>query len=252
VIIDVEEERLLIVSDLHLGSPASTAERRLVGFLDHAVDVGASVCINGDGFDLLQSSFSRLARSSLPVLSKLRNVQAAGGNVYYVVGNHDIVLEHFLHNVLVLQMAPFLNVRSGGRRIRIEHGHVYDPFYSRFPRLYGAAGRTLGLVMFLHQDLYRLWSWPAMLVDRWRRSRAGGVAVELSPHHAAAEMLLQRGFDAVVFGHTHHAEDVELPSGRYLNTGTWMKGGQYVDIDGGDVRLLSWHGRLAATASVRG
>jgi UDP-2,3-diacylglucosamine pyrophosphatase LpxH len=239
VILDAEEERLLVVSDLHLGSPASTAERRLVGFLEHAAEVGASVCINGDGFDLLQSSFSRLVRASLPVLSKLRRVQECGRNVYYVVGNHDLVLEHFLQHVVVFQMAPFLNVRSGGRRIRVEHGHIYDPFYSRFPRVYGVAGRAFGMTMLVHKDFYKVWSSMADAVDRSRRRRAGDV-LELSPQHRAAEMLLERGFDAVVFGHTHHQEVVELPSGTYINAGTWMHGGSYVDIKGGDVTLRTW------------
>ena len=239
MIIDAQEERLLVVSDLHLGSPASSAERRLVGFLDHAAEIGASVCVNGDGFDLLQSSFSRLVRASLPVLSKLRKVQAEGGNVYYVVGNHDIVLEHFLQHVLVFQMAPFLNLRSGGRRIRIEHGHIYDPFYSRFPRVYATAGRTFGMTMLLHKDFYKVWSTMADGVDRYRRRRAGDV-LDLSPHHRAAEMILDRGFDAVVFGHTHYPELVELPSGTYANCGTWMHDGSYVEIDAGHVALREW------------
>jgi UDP-2,3-diacylglucosamine pyrophosphatase LpxH len=241
VIIDATEERLLVVSDLHLGNPASTAERRLVGFLDHAASIGASVCINGDGFDLLLSSFSRLVRASLPVLSKLRKVQAEGGNVYYVVGNHDIVLEHFLQHVLVFRMAPFLNVKSGDRRIRVEHGHLYDPFYSRFPRTYAVAGRAFGSTMFLHKDFYKVMSTGAEVVDRYRRRRAVDV-VELSPQHGAAEMILDRGFDAVVFGHTHHPERVELPSGTYVNSGTWMTKGSYVDIDRGEVTLRTWEG----------
>ena len=246
MIIEASEERLLVVSDLHLGSPASTAERRLVGFLDHAAELGASVCINGDGFDLLQSSFSRLVRASLPILSKLRKVQDAGGRVYYVVGNHDLVLEHFLQHVLVFQMAPFLNVRSGGRRIRVEHGHIYDPFYSRFPRVYGVAGRAFGMTLLLHKDFYKVWSTMADAVDRSRRRRAGD-ALELSPHHRAAERILDRGFDAVVFGHTHHAEAVDLPSGTYVNSGTWMHGGTYVDIEHGEVTLRTWdHERVLA------
>ena len=47
MIIDVTEERLLVVSDLHLGNPASTATTRLLGFLDYAADIHASVCIEG-------------------------------------------------------------------------------------------------------------------------------------------------------------------------------------------------------------
>ena len=77
MILDVHEDRLLIVSDLHLGNPASTATTRLVGFLDHAAAIGASVCIDGDGFDMLQTSFPRLVNASVPVLAKLARVRAA-------------------------------------------------------------------------------------------------------------------------------------------------------------------------------
>jgi UDP-2,3-diacylglucosamine pyrophosphatase LpxH len=93
--------------------------------------------------------------------------------------------------------------------------------------------------MLLHKDFYKVWSTMADAVDRHRRRRAGDV-LDLSPHHRAAEMLLDRGFDAVVFGHTHYPELVDLPSGTYANCGTWMDEGSYVEIDAGHVALRAW------------
>ena len=61
MIIDAEEERLFVISDLHLGNPSSTARSRLVEFLDYVWITGTSICINGDGFEMLQTSFTRLA-----------------------------------------------------------------------------------------------------------------------------------------------------------------------------------------------
>ncbi|MEQ9501230.1 MAG: metallophosphoesterase [Deltaproteobacteria bacterium] len=41
-------------------------------------------------------------------------------------------------------------------------------------------------------------------------------------YRKAANALAARGFDFVVFGHTHHAKDYALDGGaRYLNSGTW-------------------------------
>ncbi|MGB8995886.1 MAG: metallophosphoesterase, partial [Pseudonocardiaceae bacterium] len=117
--IEAAEEHLVVVSDLHLGNPASSARSRLPAFLDHIRNTGASVCINGDGFDMLQTSFNRLAADAIPVLNRLKALQAAGRNIYYVVGNHDIVLEHFLEEWSLCRLSPFLNLRSGDRRIRI-------------------------------------------------------------------------------------------------------------------------------------
>jgi UDP-2,3-diacylglucosamine pyrophosphatase LpxH len=238
--LDIDEDRLLVISDLHLGNPVSTAPVRLLSFLDYAADIGASLCIDGDGFDMLQTSFSRLVSASLPVMSRLRRIQAAGGAVYYVVGNHDIVLEHFLDNVLSLQLSPFLNLRSGEARIRIEHGHLYDPFFSGHPELYTFATRLAGAALFLHKDTYKLWTSLATKLDRHRRKRAGDELTKVSYCHDAAEMLLQRGFDAVIFGHTHNAEVAQLASGTYINSGNWLSGRTFVDIDRGQLTLRTW------------
>jgi UDP-2,3-diacylglucosamine pyrophosphatase LpxH len=240
VIIDVEEERLFVISDLHLGNPASTAAHRVLPFLDHVADEGASLCIDGDGFDMLQTSFKRLVNSGVPVLAKLRRITANGGRVYYVVGNHDLVLEHFLDSVLTLDMSPFLNVSSGGARIRIEHGHLYDPFFARYPDLYELATHLAGLLLFVKADVYRIWTWFADRADQRRRARAGEDITAASYCHGAAEMLLGRGFDTVVFGHTHNAEHVQMPSGTYVNCGNWLRGHTYVEIDHGDVALKVW------------
>ena len=241
LILDIAEDRLFVVSDLHLGNPVSTASTRLLPFLDHVADEGASLCIDGDGFDMLQTSFTRIVRSGVPVLAKLRRIAARGGRVYDVVGNHDLVLEHFLDNVLTLEMAPFLNLRSGEARIRIEHGHLYDPFFAKYPDLYQLATRFAGLSRcLLRTDIYKVWTWMANTVDQRRRVR-GGEAIDAASYcHGAAEMLLERGFDAVIFGHTHNAEHVEMPSGTYVNCGNWLRGHTYVEIDRGDVALRTW------------
>jgi UDP-2,3-diacylglucosamine pyrophosphatase LpxH len=240
VILDVEVDRLFVISDLHLGNPASMAAKRVLPFLDHVADEGASVCINGDGFDMLQTSFKRIASSAVPVLSRLRQISEKGGHVYYVVGNHDLVLEHFLDSILTFELSPFLNVVSGDVRIRIEHGHLYDPFFARYPDLYEIATHLAGLALFLHADVYRLWTWVADRADQRRRARAGDDLAATSYCHGAAEMLLGRGFDAVLFGHTHNAEHVQMPSGAYVNCGNWLRGHSYVEIDHGKIDLKSW------------
>ena len=62
VIIDACEDRLYVISDLHLGNPSSTARGRLVEFLDYARITRTSVCINGDGFEMLQTSLATRLR----------------------------------------------------------------------------------------------------------------------------------------------------------------------------------------------
>lgn len=238
MIIETREERLLIVSDLHVGNPYSVASRNLGAFFEFAERGGYNLCINGDGFEILQARFASLAADSVGVLRALQRLIGAGRSVFYVVGNHDIALENFISTWSGIQITPFLNVTSGAARIRIEHGHLYDPSFVKSPQMYEWLTQAAGPLLHFYPDVYRLWTSYEKLKHRLAlRSGKGGDSV----YHEAAQMLASRGFDVVVFGHTHQPEDVTLDNGsRYLNSGNWMRGGTFVEIDRGEVALRTW------------
>jgi UDP-2,3-diacylglucosamine pyrophosphatase LpxH len=240
VIIDTLQERLLVVSDLHVGNPYSAATRNLGQFFEFAESGRYNVCINGDGFEILQARFASLAAESATVLRGIRRLIDSGLTVLYVVGNHDIALENFLTAWSGIEITPFLNVTSGQRRIRIEHGHLYDPSFVKSPRMYEWLTRAAGPFLHFYPDVYRLWTRYEVVRHRAKLLLAGDKGSR-SVYHEAAQMLLARGFDAVVFGHTHQAEDVTFGSqGRYLNCGNWVRGGSFVEIDHGQVNLRRW------------
>ncbi len=240
--LEVTEQRLVVISDLHLGSPASSATWRVIDFLEQARSERWNVCINGDGFDLLQSRLASFLSEALPVVRRLGRLREEGLRVYYTLGNHDIALEHLLED-LPVEVSPFLNVVSGDTRIRIEHGHLNEPAYARFPGLYEFGGRLGRLFLFARTDTYELWARTQLAVDRRRRNGRKG---EPYPHYAAAEALFERGFDAAIFGHTHLPEIRRLDGGLFVNGGSWMKGGEYVRIADGAVTLHTWTGRESA------
>lgn len=239
MIIDVAEERLIVISDLHLGNPASRAGELLPEFLDYVRRERLTLCINGDGFEMLQTRFARLVREALPLMTQISRLRREGLRVYYVTGNHDIFVEHFLDEWLATRICPFLNVTSGGNRIRIEHGHLYDPIFARSPDLYESLTRMARVALFIRPDVYQLWDAAAQRLDR-RLRRSAQEGEEEITYHRAADEVLRRGFDVVVYGHTHRAEMVELAHGQYINSGSWVRGSNYVEIDHGSVRLKQW------------
>ncbi len=243
MITEIEAERLLVISDLHLGNPFCRAKRDVVEFLDYAARSGASVCINGDGLDIMQTSFPRIARDAPEVFARFKKVVAGGGHIYYVIGNHDLVLEHFFENWGLFQVVPFLNVNSGKRRIRIEHGHLYDPFYAASPHAFALATAAAGLVLDIYPGAYRLWIAIEKLRGRARSRRSIREGIEGEHQHVieAVEELIGRGFDTVILGHTHHIGEVDLGRGRsYINTGSWMLEPAYAEITAGQVALKPW------------
>ncbi len=249
MIIECTDSRLLIISDLHIGNPFSHANTQISAFLKYAKRERFNLCINGDGFEILQASFANLAGDSIEILNQIRGLLEDGLSVYYVVGNHDIVLEHFLESWAAIQICPFLNLTSGDQRVRIEHGHLYDPMFVKNPDLYEFLTKAAGPLLHIYPDVYYLWSYYQRLKDKYRKTPEGE---EESVYHEAAEMLLRRGFDCVVFGHTHKPERVELSNGLYVNSGNWMRGNSYVEIIDGRIELKTWDPRTHEGLSARG
>lgn len=239
--VDVCTERMVVISDLHLGNPFSSARRRTVDFIGWASRNGYDICLNGDGFDVAQISLARLLRDIPEVLHALREAQKKGCRVFYVVGNHDIIFEHFLSDWGFMSLAPFLNVHCGNGRFRVEHGHLYDPFFVAFPRIYDFCTWLGGLALKIHPSLYKLWIRFERLRGRRTSKEVSGIVGEPPAFRAAASRLEERGFDGIVFGHTHHAGTAALPlGGRYLNPGSWMLGSKYVLIENGTAELKEY------------
>lgn len=191
----------------------------------------------------MHSSLASMTRESFDFFRHLRRTLATSLRIYYVVGNHDIVLERFVNNWGVVNLVPFLNVRSGDRRIHIQHGHLYDPAFMRSPGLYNWATRASGTLLRVNPGLfgvYELW-----LRKVKKRTPAGGRTLAESgddlPFVRAARAIARRGFDAVIFGHTHVPGVLELaPDATYYNTGSWFGEPRYVRIDRGALALERW------------
>jgi len=233
VITRIRSKRMVVISDLHIGNPFSGVRRKTVDFIHWASSSGYDICLNGDGFDVAQVSLSRLTQDLPEVLQALKNAAARGRSVYYVVGNHDILFEHFLNDWGGVQLAPFLNVDCGAARFRVEHGHLYDPFFIAYPRLYDFSTWLAGFALKVHPSLYRSWIAFEKFMGRKR-----GIAGERASFLCAAAKLEERGFDGVVFGHTHHRGVARLPlGGAYLNPGSWMLSSTYVTIENGVAEL---------------
>ena len=230
----------MVISDLHLGNPFSNAKKKVLPFLKWAAREKYDICINGDGLEIAQASFSKVAFEVPEFFRILGDFKRAGSEVYYVTGNHDIALEHFLEDWGMMKVSPFLNVTSGSTRIRIEHGHIYDPFFVKYPRLYESLTHLGGYLLKVHPELYRAWISFERFTSRMR-ARKTGILGEKPEFREAALELSRRGFDAIVLGHTHHPGESTLETGsRYLNPGSWMLTPHYVSIHSGEISLKEW------------
>jgi UDP-2,3-diacylglucosamine pyrophosphatase LpxH len=252
----VREERLLVVSDVHMGNRLHRTRRAFTEFVQFALDHRYSICINGDGIDIAQLSLSHLVSDLTPSLGLFLKFSENDLRIYYTVGNHDIALEHFLTDIGRMAVVPFLSVSSGDKRIRIEHGHMYDDMFLRFPRIYDfftVVGRLA--ISMSPRVYYALHKFNDAFVEfsEWGLSGFGLFKKEAPPpdenyikgerqcFRDGAEATGSRGFDAVVFGHTHFEGTATLSDGiKYYNTGGWFGDPYCVAIDHGRI----WYGSV--------
>ena len=69
----------------------------------------------------------------------------------------------------------------------------------------------------------------------------GSQSNEFKSYSLAIEGLLSRGFDHVVFGHTHRKMKEEIFKGKfYFNPGSWLTHNYYVEVNYGKVSLKRW------------
>jgi UDP-2,3-diacylglucosamine pyrophosphatase LpxH len=252
MITSVREERLIVTSDTHIGSFFCDARRGLIRLIEHARDEGYNICINGDGIDVLHTSLERMTVEGSALLREFRRLSSEI-TIYYTIGNHDIILEHYVGEWGGFQLVPFLNVTSGGKRIRIEHGHLYDPFLMKYPELQPALTKFIGWCCRFYPPWYNLeerikhvrYGKLPRLFGRRSVTRSGVHRVDENPSFLeAAEELSQRGFDVVIFGHTHHPGVLPLNgnAASYVNTGAWARHPHYAVITEGEIELRPWTG----------
>jgi len=150
-----DTQRIVIISDLHLGVDDSFSETvknkaLLVDFLERLVVSNIDeLVIVGDLLDEwfvplsyppitdLEAFFTKVADNNASIMAAFEKVIQSGVKVFYVPGNHDLLLEAETLSKLIPGIIQARDVdglgkyRTGERyEIVIEHGHRYDSFCS--------------------------------------------------------------------------------------------------------------------------
>jgi UDP-2,3-diacylglucosamine pyrophosphatase LpxH len=245
--IQFREDHLAVISDLHLGNPAFLKRDYLSSFIKHLTDNNTSLCINGDGVDLLQSSTQKLLKDLQSAIKSVKDFVSRGSKkIYYVIGNHDIHLEEYLKKLDIFSVLPYLEVDSGDQKIHIEHGHIYDTRYRHFPKLYPHIARALGKLLKLSPKFFHLYFKIEWFLHELIDKKVNGyksILLDSPGNLTAARKLFSKGFDIVILGHTHRHGLHIMEGGKILaNAGAWTSDqSHYLEIQKGAISLKEWY-----------
>ncbi|MCB1060276.1 MAG: UDP-2,3-diacylglucosamine diphosphatase [Calditrichaeota bacterium] len=199
-----ENGSVLVISDLHLGSPNCNAEGIIETLENSEFD---TLVINGDTYD--NPNLHRLRRPHREVLTLIWDLYKRRKEVIWIKGNHDSeILPLFNENLLEL------HIETPHGKIGILHGHQFDNFIRKYPitteiasRAYYYIQRCVRSNRFSEYVKYTSKSW--LNVIKRVRSRA-------------LEYAEKQDFRFVVCGHVHHQEVCTENGRTYINTGSFM------------------------------
>lgn len=267
-----------VISDLHLGdgTPSDTflaKDRQLLALIDQINAEDATLVVAGDAIDFAQGwTFARILRAHGPVLRALSEM-ADRGRMIYIYGNHDHDLQLFQY---VLRFPVVAGVELGDRAL-IQHGYEYDWLIG--PDLKQSEINTL--VHHMVERLLGAWIRPPIehhynLVNRfafwlihkavwgtraistarrllgdtqaglraeaelqyWLRSQLGDPG---DMFRSVSRALAGGSHEVLISGHSHMPGVVELPGGRYVNTGSWtFNSSTTLRWDAGELSLTEW------------
>jgi UDP-2,3-diacylglucosamine pyrophosphatase LpxH len=207
---------MLIISDLHLGSPNCNAEGILETLRNTRFE---TLVINGDAYD--NPNLHRLRRPHREVLSYIWNLHNRRKEVVWIRGNHD-------GDILPLFNEGLTEIVVGTPhgKLAVLHGHQFDHFIRKYPITTEIASRTYYYVQrfvkshrFSEYVKYTSKSW----LDVIRRVRV-----------RAIDYAQRNDYRFVACGHVHHREVFTEDDITYINSGSFMdraQGGVLINWD---------------------
>jgi len=220
---------VVVISDVHLGTYGCHA-KELLKYLKSIKP--KTLILNGDIIDIWQFSKSYWPESHMKVIRKLMKFVSEGVQVHYLTGNHDEMLRKFdgmemgtfhLQNKLIMEL--------DGKKAWFFHGDVFDVTmqHSKWLAKMGAVGYdTLILINSFVNWVLTAFGREKMSFSKKIKARfKDAVKFINSFEQTAAELAIEKGYQYVVCGHIHQAEqrEISMENGRvtYLNSGDWVE-----------------------------
>jgi UDP-2,3-diacylglucosamine pyrophosphatase LpxH len=265
-------DAIFILSDLHFNANSPDRQRNILRFLRDVVRRRArQLVLNGDIIDYVRGDQPPQSGTFRELQRALDQLLAEGIPVTYIVGNHDLPLitllrpsdalgpEDLYADRSSLEIVPGLTLayrvctlEYQGRRVHIEHGHVYDPGWLMTPEQQQSLYRA-------HSPVAEGEDWMGRLLrlfeeagqfgedDQGRLVRTGSSLPPIDMARYAVHMLeRQKPADWYILGHFHAPTLETLEEGRkYANSGDSLGNGGYAVLTEGQLRLGDWREVLA-------
>ena len=241
-------KKIYFLSDFHLGAPDFTSslerEKKIVRFLDIAMQDAAAIFIVGDLFDFWYEYRTVVPKGYVRILGKMASITDSGISMYFFVGNHDMWMKGYFEKELNIPVYFEPKIfEFNNKKFYIGHGDGLGPgdhgykFIKKIFRnpicqwLFGILPPAIGVGI-------------ANYMSRSSRAATGQTDARFLGEENewlitySREVLQQQPFDYFIFGHRHLPINFQLTeNSRYINLGDWIKYDSYAVFDGSQLEL---------------
>jgi len=220
---------IAVISDVHLGTYGCHA-RELLKYLKSIQP--RILILNGDIIDIWQFSKNYWPERHTKVLRKLMKFMVEGVEVYYLTGNHDELLRKFSGLTLgAFRLEDKLVLELDGKKTWFFHGDIFDITmqHSKWLARLGAVGYDSLILLnsFVNWCLTRFGKEKLSFSRKIKSKIKDAVKFINRFEETAAALAIENGYEYVVCGHIHQAEQRIIRNRKgtvtYLNSGDWVE-----------------------------
>ncbi len=238
--------KLYFASDFHLGTGGYAASRereaRLVRWLDIIKDDAAEVFLMGDVFDFWFEYKTVVPKGYIRFLGKLAELADAGIKIYLFKGNHDMwMFDYFERELGATIIADELEIKRGGKKFYLHHGDGLGPGDTLYKVLKKIFRSKICQWLFarIHPNLgvgiANYWSKHSRITNEGNKLRKSMEQEWLVVY--SRELLKDKFYDYLIFGHRHLPLDIQVGQSRYINLGEWANYNSYAVFNGEELTL---------------
>jgi UDP-2,3-diacylglucosamine hydrolase len=235
-------------SDVHLGLKSKEEEKlkekRVVDFLDSAKADAEKIYVVGDLFDCWIEYRKVVPKGYYKLLAKLNELVEQGIEINFLSGNHDFWLNTYLRDDVGLKI--FYNevtFEKDGKKFFVVHGDGLsrgDTGYKILKKILRSRVNQF-LYSLIHPDLgIKIAQGSSKSSRSYTEDRSRGS----EGMQEFAVKKIQEGFDYVIMGHYHKAQQIEIMRkggmGCYITLGDWIKNNSYGVFENGNFELKFW------------